>query len=282
MILELFIIIAPNHVVVLCWSNFGTDNVNLEPNSKTYVGQMNMNKEIKIFGNINELSKFIGNFWKQKIDELEENKYYSIALSGGNTPIKIFNYLSENYKDKIEWSKIKFFWGDERCVPPTDSDSNFKLAKDHLFEHIGIAASNIFRIKGESEPINEAKAHSKILETNLPLENGSPKFDFILLGLGEDGHTASIFPHQIDLFNSPNNCEVAKHPLTGQMRISITGKIINNAETVMIIAVGESKAGILSEILNEEESVDRYPVELVNPKSGKLLWLLDRESAKRL
>lgn len=239
-----------------------------------------MQNDIKIFGNIDELSKFLGNFWKQEIDELEENKYFSIALSGGNTPIKIFKYLNENFSDKIEWSKIKFFWGDERCVPPTDSDSNFKLAKDHLFDHIGIAASNIFRIKGESDPSNEANNHSKILETNLPLENSSPKFDFILLGLGEDGHTASIFPHQIELFNSSNYCEVAEHPVSGQKRISITGKIINNAETVMIIAIGKSKAEIVSEILNKKESANPYPVELVNPKSGNLLWLMDTESAK--
>lgn len=239
-----------------------------------------MNKEIKIFENTEDLSEFIGNFWKEKVNALEENKYFSIALSGGNTPIKIFKYLSKNFRNKIEWNKIKFFWGDERCVPPTDSDSNFKLAEDYLFDQVGIDEANIFRIKGESESSNEAKDYSKILKTNLPLENGYPKIDFILLGLGEDGHTASIFPHQIALFNSSNYCEVAEHPLTGQKRITITGNIINNAETVMIIAVSENKAKILSEIFNKKESSNLYPVELVNPKSEKLVWLLDKESAK--
>ena len=141
-----------------------------------------MKNEIKIFKNTAELSEYLGNFWKQQIDALEVNEYYSIALSGGNTPIKIFNYLSENFSDKIEWNKIKFFWGDERCVSPTNSESNFKLAKDHLFDHVGIADSNIFRIKGESNPSNEAKDYSKTLETNLPIENGTPRIDFILLG----------------------------------------------------------------------------------------------------
>ena len=190
--------------------------------------------------------------------------------------------MSENFSDKIEWNKIKFFWGDERCVSPTNSESNFKLAKDHLFDHVGIADSNIFRIKGESNPSNEAKDYSKTLETNLPIENGTPRIDFILLGLGEDGHTASIFQHQIELFNSSNHCEVAEHPYTGQKRITITGNIINNAETVMIIAVGENKAEILSEIFNKKEFANLYPVELVNPKSGNLLWLLDKESAQKL
>jgi len=241
-----------------------------------------MNKEIKIFENTDELSEFLGNFWKEKIDRLEENKYYSIALSGGKTPIRIFDYLSENFRDKIKWNKIKFFWGDERCVPPTDPDSNYKLAKDYLFNNISIDESNIFRIHGELDPNNEAKEYSKTLETNLPLENGYPKFDFILLGLGEDGHTASIFPHQIALFNSTNYCEVAEHPLTGQKRITITGNIINNAETVIIIAVGENKADKVFEILNNKKSADPYPAELVNPKSGNLFWLLDKGSAKRL
>lgn len=239
-----------------------------------------MNEKIKIFRNTDELSEFLGSFWKEKLDELEENKYYSIALSGGNTPLKIFDYLSKNFRDKIEWNKIKFFWGDERCVHPIHSESNFKLAKEYLFNHIAIDETNIFRIKGELNPINEAKDYSNIMGTNLPIENGYPKFDFILLGLGEDGHTASIFPHEIELFNSSNYCEVATHPLSGQKRITITGNIINNAETNMIIAVGENKAEILSEILIKNEFTKRYPVELVNPKNGKLLWLLDKEAAK--
>ena len=140
----------------------------------------------------------------------------------------------------------------------------------------------IFRINGELDPDNEAKEYSKILETNLPLKNGYPKFDFILLGLGEDGHTASIFPYQIEIFNSVNYYEVAEHPVTGQKRITITGNIINNAETVMIAAVGKNKADKIFEILNKKKSADLYPAKLVEPKSGNLFWLLDKGSAKRL
>jgi 6-phosphogluconolactonase len=240
-----------------------------------------MNKEIKIFNNIEDLSQFLGSFWKEEIDRLDENKYYSIALSGGNTPKKIFNYLSENFSETIKWNKIKFFWGDERCVPPTDSESNYKLANDFLFKNIGLSEANIFRVKGEVEPIDEAVSYSKILETNLLIENDSPQFDFILLGLGEDGHTASIFPHQIELFYSDNYCEVAEHPVTGQKRITITGKIINNAKTVMIIAVGRNKSEIIAELLDERKIKNRYPVELVKPISQKIFWLLDKESANK-
>lgn len=235
-----------------------------------------------VFDNTDELSAFLGNFWKEKTENLKENEYYSIALSGGSTPIKIFTYLSENFKDKIDWNKIKFFWGDERCVMPNHSDSNYKLAKDNLFNHIHLDKKNIFRIEGEVDPYVEAKAHSKILENNLKIENGFPVFDFILLGLGEDGHTASIFPHQIELFNSPNYCEVAQHPDSGQKRITITGNVINNAKTIAFAVIGKKKALKVYEILNNKASARQYPAALVNPNNGNLIWLLDQESAKIL
>ncbi len=116
----------------------------------------------------------------------------------------------------------------------------------------------------------------------MAIEDGYPKFDFILLGLGEDGHTASIFPHEIKLFNSPNTCEVAVHPTSGQKRITITGNIINNAETVTIVAVGKNKAERVFEILNKKEVSKSYPASLVNPKAGNLFWLLDKESSRKL
>jgi len=246
------------------------------------VNYKNIN-EIKVFNNTNELTEYLGSFWKEKTDNLyDDDEFYSIALSGGNTPIKIFQYLSDNYNASINWNKIKFFWGDERCVPPTDLDSNYKLAKDYLFNHVGIDEANIFRIKGESDPSNEAEEYSKTIKNNLSLENGYPKFDFILLGLGEDGHTASIFPHQIELFNSQNYCEIAVHPVSGQKRITITGNIINNADVVSIVAVGKNKADRVFEILNKSEIAEGYPASLVKPNNQKLFWLLDDESSELL
>ncbi len=238
--------------------------------------------KIEIFNTIEELAEFLGNFWMQKTDNLIEGEFYSIALSGGSTPIKIFNYLSENFNTKIEWNKIRFFWGDERCVPPTNTDSNYKLANDYLFSKIELNEANIFRMRGEKNPEEEAISHSKILEDNLPKENGSPKFDFVLLGLGEDGHTASIFPHQIELFSSPNHCEVAEHPTSGQRRITITGNIINNSEMVVIVAVGKNKANRVYEIVNQTEIAKNYPASMVNPNNGIVNWFLDVESSRRV
>ena len=137
-------------------------------------------------------------------------------------------------------------------------------------------------MKGENDPIVEAKEYSKLLEDKLPIVNGNPQFNFVLLGLGEDGHTASIFPNQIELFNSPNNCDVAVHPISGQKRITITGNVINNAETVAIIAIGKSKADRVYEIINQTEVAKNYPASLVKTLNGKVNWFLDVESSGRL
>lgn len=241
-----------------------------------------INNQIKIFESISDLSKFIGIFWKENTENLPGEKFYSIALSGGNTPLKIFQFLSKDFNETIEWNKIHFFWGDERCVPPTDNDSNYKLAKDFLLDNININAQNIFRIKGEVDPKEEAESYSNTLIKNLATENSLPKFDFVMLGLGEDGHTASIFPNQIDLFHSTNYCEVAEHPTSGQKRITITGSIINNSDTVAFVVVGKSKAARVFEIMNNKESSNQYPASLVCPRNGKLFWLLDKKSASMI
>lgn len=241
-----------------------------------------MNTQIKIFNSTDELADYLGKLWNDGIAALDDGGFYSIALSGGNTPVKIFKHLAEHYKKTIYWSKIKFFWGDERCVPPDDDDSNYKSAKDNLFDSLNIPAENIFRIKGEENPDAEAKRYSAILQKELLIKNGIPQFDFVLLGLGEDGHTASIFPYEINLFDSPNNCEPAAHPVSGQKRITITGRIINCAKTIAFMSVGISKSEKVYEIINKTRSSKAYPAALVKPDSGKLLWLLDKESAEKL
>ncbi len=236
-------------------------------------------KEINVFDTTEQLAEFVGNIWKHGTNTLALNTFYTIALSGGSTPIKIFQYLAENFRSKIVWTRLKFFWGDERCVPPEDVDSNYRLAKESLFSKLNLRNENIFRIHGESDPKKEAIRYSKILNKELSTTHDLPKFDFVLLGMGEDGHTASIFPHQIQFFYSKRYCEVAQHPISNQKRITITGSIINNANTIVIAAVGRSKAEKVTEVF---KGANQYPVSLVSPSYGKLIWLLDHESASFL
>ena len=141
----------------------------------------------------------------------------NIALSGGSTPKILFNVLSEEYVERINWEKINFFWGDERCVLPTDEESNYGMTKKYLFDKIGIPDRNIHRIVGENQPEKEADRYSREIDDNiLTVSNGLPEFDIMILGMGTDGHTASIFPNKIELFKSEKICAVAEHPSTGQ------------------------------------------------------------------
>lgn len=244
-----------------------------------YTVNSNPKQEIKVFQTTEQLAEFIGSIWQNGTKNLKLNSFYSIALSGGSTPIKIFQYLAENFQNRIEWTKIKFYWGDERCVPPEDDDSNYRIAKENLFNIVKLKSDNIYRIHGESDPPKEATRYTNILRKELTSSNGLPKFNFILLGMGEDGHTASIFPNQIELFHSQIYCEVAQHPISHQKRITLTGSIINNADTITIAAVGKSKAEKVADAITKRDQANQYPVSLVNPSHGTLIWLLDRESA---
>ena len=146
-------------------------------------------------------------------DYISKTGNINIAISGGNTPKLLFEVLAKDYKDKIDWSKINFYWADERCVSPDSNESNFGMTFNFLFNKINIPESNIHRIYGENDPASEAVRYSEELRKNIFLSNGFPKFDLILLGMGDDGHTASIFPDQMELLNSVDVCAVAV-PLT--------------------------------------------------------------------
>lgn len=204
-----------------------------------------------------------------------------LALSGGSTPKIVFDELTTHYAEAIDWEKVHLYWGDERCVPPSDDDSNYKMTVAHLISKIDIPDENIHRIKGENDPQEEAQRYSKVLQTKLP--NGAtdiPQFDLVILGMGDDGHTASIFPHEIALWNADANCVVAVHPNSGQKRVSITGKVINASEAVAFLVTGEGKTEKVQEIINKTEGFEKYPASLVAPDSENLHWFLDAAAAK--
>lgn len=219
-------------------------------------------------------------FSEYLVDFVAKNNILHIALSGGSTPKEVFKELAENFKNKIDWSKVQFYWGDERCVPSDDEESNFRMANEHLFSKAEIPLGNIHRIKGENKPEEEAARYADLLEAKLPYHNMQPQFDLIILGIGDDGHTASIFPNQIDLWNSKSYCEVAEHPETGQKRVSLTGNIINNAKEVSFLVTGENKAQKVSEIIDKKGNYNSYPAALVAPYTGRLNWFLDSEAGK--
>lgn len=204
-----------------------------------------------------------------------------IALSGGSTPLDLFGQLARETSSG-DWEKVHLYWVDERCVPPGDPESNYGSAFQTLLEPLGLPPDQVHRIQGEADPEGEAERYGSLLMDRLPVTDGFPVFDWVWLGLGSDGHTASIFPQQIALWKSQEACVVATHPASGQKRISVTGGVINSARRVSFMATGTEKAPVIKEILMKEGKCMDYPAYYVHPVSGVLEWYLDKEATKLL
>ena len=201
-----------------------------------------------------------------------------ISLSGGSTPKLLFKTLAKSpYAEQINWKNLHFWWGDDRMVPPSNPESNYGEVQKLLFDHIQIPAENIHRIRGENEPHFELKRFEEELSAVIP--NGV--FDWIILGMGADGHTASLFPHQTN-FDDENLAVIAKHPESGQIRISKTAKLIEQAKRITYLVTGESKADILKEIQTTPAENLPYPAAKIKAKNGVTEWYLDKAAAKNL
>ncbi|GAB4298666.1 MAG: 6-phosphogluconolactonase [Ignavibacteriaceae bacterium] len=222
-------------------------------------------------------------FCEELIRLLIDKKKFYMALSGGSTPQIVYHLLAEQYRNKVDWNKIHFFWGDERCVPPDDEQSNFGMTKKILLNHIHISESNIHPIDGNNIPEKETKRYSEEISKFVKFKNELPGFNLIMLGIGRDGHTASIFPDQMNLIDSEKICETAVHPQSGQKRITLTGTVINNADNVIFLVTGKDKAEILKELVEKRsESENKYPAAKIKPAGGNLKYFADREAAALL
>lgn len=223
---------------------------------------------------------FAGIFYK-KVDELlKTNAELNIALSGGNTPKEFFKILASDYKDRIEWNRINFYWVDERCVPPDSPESNFGNAYNTLFKIINVSPARLHRIKGEVPAVTEAERYSDLVKYNIPHEDTLPCFDLILLGIGEDGHTASIFPNQMNLLTTAKLYDVAYHPVSSQPRITMSGILINNAKNIYFLVSGVNKSVVVNDILSGNERAKHYPANYIVPVNGELYWVVENSSLK--
>ncbi len=237
---------------------------------------------IHVFTTTDKLSAFFADKLAKLSHSVSDGEQLSIALSGGSTPRDIFQYISHYAIDSILWDSIRLFWGDERCVPPEHQESNFKMTMDNLLVNVPLSSSNIFRVKGENDPLQEAERYSILVSSLLPTHENNPVFDMVILGLGEDGHTASVFPPDINLFDSEKLFAATQNPYTGQKRITATGRIINNARNVFFLVTGSSKAEMVAKIINKQKGYENLPASRVMPESKNLFWLLDQEAAKSL
>ncbi len=208
----------------------------------------------------------------------------SIALSGGSTPRGLFTQLvTDPYRSRVHWSSIRIFWGDERPVPPEHPESNYRMAKETLLDHVPHAPDQVFRIQGELPPEEAAEGYEKVLQRTFSLRQGEvPCFDMILLGMGADGHTASLFPGTSVL---DERRQWVTAPWVQQFqthRITLTPPVFNGAKQIMFVVSGLDKADAAQAVLEGPLDPHRYPAQLVCPTHGNVIWFMDAEAASRL
>lgn len=227
-----------------------------------------------------ELAEVFADRFAHLINEMKDQERINVLLSGGNTPKQLFQNLSKYYNNRIPWEKVHLYWGDERCVPNNHKESNYNMTKKNLIYFVDIPNENVHRIIGENKPELEAVRYSAEIRNNVPLKANWPVFDIVLLGIGTDGHTASIFPNNIKIINSDSVCKAVRHPNTGQQRITVTGKVINNAKYVIFLVSGSNKAVILDKIINKKQGYENYPAANISTKHGVIEWYVDNDAAE--
>lgn len=233
---------------------------------------------IQIYNNTEEINIAAADLFITAAQKaIAEKDKFTVVLTGGSSPAGVYKLLaSDDYKTKIDWSKVFVFWGDERWVPLNDDLSNAKMSYAALLSHVPIPAENIFEMyKDNVTPEDYAVTYEQSIRSVLGNEG---KFDLILLGMGDDGHTASLFPGQAVL--QEQNKWVDAYYLEPQkmFRITLTAPLINKAEKIIVIAFGEKKAPALKEVTTGEYNPTTYPMQLIKPVSGELLFLVDKSA----
>ena len=214
---------------------------------------------------------------------ISEKDSFRVAISGGKTPKRFFELLGESKEAKaLAWDKIYLFWADERYVAPDSEQSNFKLAADTFLAKVPIPRDNVFRIFTEYKDINlAAKEYEKIIRVVFRLkQNEIPQFDIVFLGLGPDGHIASLFPSSGAIFETQHLAAAIEN--AEPARITLTGPVLCAAAKIVILVSGEEKAGILKQVLTAEPDVKKYPVHLLWSVLDRVTWLVDSQAATNL
>jgi 6-phosphogluconolactonase len=206
---------------------------------------------------------------------------FSVAVSGGSTPLRLYEILGSTLRKAIFWDRTEIFWADERCVPPDHGDSNYKGVHDALLSRIDIPPANIHRIKGEMSSEEGAREYEEELKRYF-INSGSCAFDLVILGLGEDGHTASLFPESAALAEK-KRCAVNVYvERLRSWRITLTVPVLNNSSSILFLVTGLKKSGILKEVLGDRGNSRKYPAGLINPVAGEVTWLIDKEASSEL
>jgi 6-phosphogluconolactonase len=240
--------------------------------------------DLRIHADANTLIDAVAKRWLEIANEaINARGKFHVALSGGSTPRSLYRLLAlPQFAERIPWDRVHIYFGDERTVPPDHNDSNFRMAKEALLDHVAIPLAHIHRIKGELEdPHDAAGEYTRELTSNLPLSaQGVVQFDLLLLGVGSDGHIASLFPATPVLHERARLVEAVRVEKLDSWRITLTLPVIDHARHVLILVSGDAKAPIIRDVFATRRTPP-YPVQLINPQ-GMLEWHLDQAAAALL
>lgn len=241
---------------------------------------------IEIFPDHEALSQAAARFFVEKSNEaVKENGRFLAALSGGSTPAPFFELLGKPpFIEQIPWAQIHLFWGDERLVPPTDAGSNYHQAAALFLNHVPIPEQNIHRALGELSPTEAVSSYIKQLKSIGQDEEAWPSFDLVILGMGKDGHTASLFPGKISQEErvQPVISVTADYDGRPANRISFTPRLINKAQNILVLVTGHNKAQTLAQVIQGPVNIEQWPIQRIHPHNGVLYWYIDETAAQHL
>jgi 6-phosphogluconolactonase len=240
--------------------------------------------DVRIFPDLKTLSEAAALLLIESCEQaITERGRALIALSGGTTPARLYDLLSRSpYAEQLDWPHVHVFWGDERCVPPEDLNSNYRQAKDAFLSLVPIPAQNIHRVQSEMEPADAAAAYALGLKLFAEPPLGWPRFDLVLLGMGEDGHTAALFPGSPVDMPGATAAVTAAYQGRPANRVTLTPQVFNSARRVLFLAAGESKCDTLANVLNGGYRPALLPAQRIHPTDGELIWMVDQAAASKL
>ncbi len=208
---------------------------------------------------------------------------FTLCLSGGSTPAATYELLATRFLLSVDWKEVRFFWGDERCVPPDDPESNYGMANRTMLTRLTLRPDQIYRIRGEEPPMQAARAYEDDLREHFGLAEGEfPRFSLVLMGLGNNSHTASLFPGSTAIYETERIAVAVEVDAPQRHRVSLTVPVFNNAAHVVFLVAGESKAQAVKNILQGPRDPERFPAQMIAPTEGELVWLLDKAAARLL
>jgi len=238
--------------------------------------------KIHIAPDSGQVSEELASWITDRIQEiLKTQDRFTFVLSGGSTPKKLYDLLAASpYKEKIPWEKLHFFWGDERAVPFEDDRNNAKMCYDELLNKVPVIAENIHVMRTDMEPAESVVEYEKVLKQYFG--NSETTFDFVLLGMGDDGHTLSLFPGTEVIHEAKHWVSTFFLAAQDMYRITLTAPIVNAAKYVAFMAVGSGKAETLKSVLEGEKNLDKFPSQIIEPVKGELHWFVDEAAAALL